>query len=50
MPSGRYKTQRYWRIDVTDEAVIKGFNYTEQINKRFQAPFGLKATVPDRKV
>jgi len=29
-------------IDVTDEAVINEFNCTEQIYKRFQAPYGLK--------
>jgi len=29
------------RIDVTDEAVINEFNCTEQIYKRYQAPFGL---------
>jgi len=30
-----------WRIDITDEAVTKEFNCTDQIYKRFHAPFGL---------
>jgi len=33
--------QRYRRIDVTYEAVINEFNYTEQLYKGFQAQFGL---------
>jgi len=28
-------------MDVTDEAVVNGFNSIEQIYKRLQAPFGL---------
>jgi len=41
MPSALNKIQRYRRIDFTYEAVINEFNYTDQIYKRFQAPFGL---------
>jgi len=41
MPSGPNKMQHDRRIDVTDEAVINEINCTEQIYKRFQAPFGL---------
>jgi len=48
MPSVPNKMQRYRRIDVTYEAVINKFNYTEQINKRFKAQFGLNKKVSFR--
>jgi len=41
MPLVPNKMQRYRLIDVAYEAVINEFNYIEQINKRFQAQFGL---------
>jgi len=42
MASAPKKLQRYRRIDVTYEAVIKEFNYIELLYKGFQAQFGLK--------
>jgi len=45
MASAPKKLQRYRRIDVTYEAVIKEFNYIELLYKGFQAQFGLKYKV-----